>query len=394
MTERCYDVVVVGARAAVAGLPGAGITDFEVLDPEVTSSVFDDDTATWTLSTGRGETCRARVVIAYELPSVPWTPNLLGRNDFRGVSFHAAAPDPDFDAADRRIAVIGADATAGRLVGPLTKSAESVKVFPFPPRRVMAKPPRARRYLRRQPELVTSPIDAVTASGIRTADGIRHEIDTIIYGTGFAVPAQFPDDTLRGARGLTLRQAWRDGMEPYFGIAVHGFPNYFMLSGPDLELALHRVVKCIKLGYGHTRIEVRRSSQQVFNERVHLRAPSPHPPTSAFDLSSVGEHDEGYDGVATLTVADTSQQVRVRLAGHIEPIDGQYHWQGTVFGHLSADLARARSVTLTVGERSAPARIVEATPQGTHSITGVGAPPFALADAAFGLAASRETRVG
>ena len=125
---------------------------------------------------------------------------------------------------------------------------------------------------------------------------------------------------------------------------------------------------------GDTRIEVRRSSQQVFNERVHLHGPSPRLAASAFDLaSSIGVHDDIYDGPATLTVAEVGRQVRVRLTG-------QYHWQGTIFGQLPADLTRARTVTMAAGDHSASAGITEATPQGTHSIAGVGAPPFALAD--------------
>jgi hypothetical protein len=102
---------------------------------------------------------------------------------------------------------------------------------------------------------------------------------------------------------------------------------------------------------------------------------------SAFDLSSPGGvHDDTYDGPAILTGAETNQQVRVRLSGHIEPIDGQYHWQGTVFDPIPDDLVRARTVTVAVDGRSASARITEKTPQNTHSIAGVGAPPFALAD--------------
>ena len=87
------------------------------------------------------------------------------------------------------------------------------------------------------------------------------------------------------------------------------------------------------------------------------------------------------DGVATLTIAGTCHPVRVRLAGHLDPIDGHYHWQGTVFSSpaqpLPAEtLKRERTVTVTVGERSAPARIIEQTPWGTHSVAGVGAPPY------------------
>jgi cation diffusion facilitator CzcD-associated flavoprotein CzcO len=144
------------------------------------------------------------------------------------------------------------------------------------------------------------------------------------------------------------------------------------------------VLQCLTLmtHTASTRIEVRRSNQQVFNERVYLRHASRRFAASAFDLSSSTDvRDDAYDGMATLTVADTCRQVRVRLTGHVDPIDGQYHWQGTVFDQLPADLlTRVRAVTIAVGARSASARITEETAQGTHSIAGVGAPPFALAD--------------
>ena len=364
------DVIVVGGD--LVGLP--------TLDDQVLSSVFDDENNCWTLTAAAGKTSQAQVVVTCRSPLVPWIPNLLGRNDFRGLSFHAATPDPAFDPTAQRIAVLGADATAGRLIGRLTRPAASVTVFPLPPRRVVAQTRRARRYLRRQAEVVASPVDAITASGIRTADGLHHDVDTIIYGTGFAVPDQTP--ALAGAGGLTLRQAWHDGMEPYLGVALHGFPNYFLLGGPDVAAASRYILECLRLMDGHTRIEARRSSQQVFNERVHLHGPPAHLTASAFDLSSpIGVRDEIYDGPATLTLADVGQQVRVRLTGHVDPIDGQYHWQGTVFDKLPKEpLKRNRAVDLAVGDRSVPARITEETPQGTHSIAGVGAPPFALTD--------------
>jgi cation diffusion facilitator CzcD-associated flavoprotein CzcO len=364
-----HDVVVVGGK--VAG--------FTTLERPLISAMFDDDTDAWTLTTDAGQS-QTRILLAYESPLIPWIPNLSGHSDFRGESFHAAAFAADFDPAAQRIAVVGADAGAGRLIGKLTRSGATVTVFPLPPRRVVRPTRGVRGYLRRQPELVTSPVDAVTASGIRTADGALHEVDTIIFGTGFAASAERP--ALVGAGGLTLQQAWRDGTEPYLGVAMHGFPNYFMLGGPDVDTALRCVTDCLQLLSGHTRIEVRRSSQQVFNERVHSGAPSPRPVASAFDLSSsVGVHDDMYAGPATLTLADTSQQVQVRLAGHVDPIDGQYHWQGTIFDELPTDLmTKTRTVDLAVGEQSASARITEKTPQGTHSIAGVGTPPFGLPD--------------
>lgn len=121
------------------------------------------------------------------------------------------------------------------------------------------------------------------------------------------------------------------------------------------------------------RIEVRRSSQQVFNERAQLKPAQPHRQTGgleAFDLSSAAtEDDQTYDGAATLTLAGARFRVRVRLTGHLDPIDGNYHWQGTVFDSLpETSLTHARAATLTIGGRSAPARITEQTPWGTHSV--------------------------
>ncbi len=408
-------VVVIGAGAAGRGagaqLLAAGITDFVILDKtpqarpdwpaaldghlrpgrEVIAAVFDDNTDTWTLSTDGGQPFRGRIVVAAHRPAyVPWIPDFPGRNDFRGESFHAAAWNPAFDAAGKRIAVVGTDAAAGHHIGRLMHSAASVTVFAHAPRRVVSEVPlrtiRAKRRLsrhtrgkqaRRAPLVAESAIDAVTFSGIRTNDGVDHLADAIIYGTGFAIP----DQMLVGARGLTIQQAWDDGMEPFLGVAVHGFPNYFFTAGPDIGAQIRYVVECLDLmeRTASTRIEVRRSSQQVFNERAQLKPAPPHRAFKAFDLSSSApDADDTYDGAATLEIGGSRHSVHVRLTGHLDPIDGNYHWQGTVLDPLPQDsLTQARAGTLTVGERSAPARIIEQTPWGTHSVAGLGAPPYA-----------------
>ncbi len=378
----------------------AGGTDVAVFSGrDVASSVFDDGTDTWELLTASGETVRADVVIAAdEPPYLPWIPELAGRNDFRGPAFHAAQWDPAFDPAGKRVAVIGTDSAAGYYLRELTERAASVRVFAHPPRRFVPLVPlwttRATGWLRRrrrafheaQRLAVLGPsIEALSPSGIRTRDGGEHRADAIIYGTGFAAP----ESRLVGVGGLAIQQAWRDGMEPFLGVAVHGFPNYFFVAGPDLAAQTRYVVECVGLmkATASSRIEVRRSSQQVFNERAHLNPAEPIPVASAFDLSGIpaagAETKETYDGAATLTVGDACHPVRVRLTGRLDPIDGRYHWQGTVFSSQSDPLPdealkQSRAATLTVGGLSAPARIVEQTPWGTHSIAGVGAPPYAL----------------
>jgi Domain of unknown function (DUF4873) len=90
-----------------------------------------------------------------------------------------------------------------------------------------------------------------------------------------------------------------------------------------------------------------------------------------------------YDGQATIRIDDSDRTVRVRLYGHVDPIDGRYHWQGTVFDSLPEGAKLPRPVTISVGENRTEARITELTPWGTYSVAGVGEPPFALDDIEF-----------
>jgi hypothetical protein len=85
---------------------------------------------------------------------------------------------------------------------------------------------------------------------------------------------------------------------------------------------------------------------------------------------------EVYDGPATLRVADEDHAVRVRLIGHLDPIDGRYHWRGTVFGTLPEDALKRPEALLTANGRTAATRLTERSPQGGYSVTGMGAPPF------------------
>ena len=325
------------------------------------------------LETSEGR-CPSRVIVAADEQNfVPWIPDSLRDNDFRGPTCHSTTWDPAVDPTGKRIAVVGGDAAGGRLIAELTARAAAVQVFGYPPRRIVPvlTRRRARRRAARALNLVTSPIDSLTSTGIRTGDGADHDVDIIVFATGFSVPD-----------GSPLRAAWRDGMEPYAGVAVHGCPNYFWLTGPDHDAQIRHIVECLQLmdRMHATRIEVRRSSQQVFNERVHSRPPRPHPVAHAYDVSSHADRAEhAYEGAATLTINDIHRRVHVRLTGNIDPLDGKYHWQGTVLDPLPSEvLRRTRQVTLDAGARSATARITEQTAQGSHSIAGVGAPPFAL----------------
>ncbi|OBG84129.1 hypothetical protein A5699_28000 [Mycobacterium sp. E802] len=86
--------------------------------------------------------------------------------------------------------------------------------------------------------------------------------------------------------------------------------------------------------------------------------------------------EEMYDGFAILDAGGGDRRVHVRLAGHLVPIDGRFHWRGTILD--APDTLAPGAVRISIGTRTVDARITERTSQGTHSIVGVGEPPFEL----------------
>jgi cation diffusion facilitator CzcD-associated flavoprotein CzcO len=81
--------------------------------------------------------------------------------------------------------------------------------------------------------LETSPIVEFTERGLRTADGTEHEVDTVIYGTGFKAVDFLGSLDVYGRRGRRLHDDWADGAEAYLGTVVPGYPNLFTLYGPN-----------------------------------------------------------------------------------------------------------------------------------------------------------------
>ncbi len=82
-------------------------------------------------------------------------------------------------------------------------------------------------------ELVTAPIEEITPSGIRTADGREIEIDLLILATGFRAHNYMRPMNLRGRDGLDIDDAWAKGPRAYRMTAIPGFPNFFTVLGPN-----------------------------------------------------------------------------------------------------------------------------------------------------------------
>ena len=77
------------------------------------------------------------------------------------------------------------------------------------------------------------PIEEITPTGLRTADGAEYEVDIIVFATGYdAMTGTFFKMDIRGREGRELKEKWSDGPLTYLGLATAGFPNMFMITGP------------------------------------------------------------------------------------------------------------------------------------------------------------------
>jgi cation diffusion facilitator CzcD-associated flavoprotein CzcO len=111
-------------------------------------------------------------------------------------------------------------------------------------------------------DVVTSGVREVRAHSVVDGDGVEHEVDTIIYGTGFHVTDQPIARRLRGADGRLLAEHWAGGMEAYRGTTIEGFPNLFMLVGPNTGLGHNSIIYMIESQVGYVRGALRRARHE------------------------------------------------------------------------------------------------------------------------------------
>ncbi|MCW2867836.1 MAG: putative monooxygenase [Marmoricola sp.] len=91
-------------------------------------------------------------------------------------------------------------------------------------------------------DVVTSGIERVTATGVVDGDGVHHEVDAIIFGTGFKTDGLPLTDRVHGPGGATLAQTWGSSPRAYLGTTVAGFPNLYLMHGPNIGLGHTSVI--------------------------------------------------------------------------------------------------------------------------------------------------------
>ena len=301
----------------------------------VTAAEFDDSKAVWNVALDDGTALQASAIVsAVGQLGRPALPDIAGREEFAGTSWHSGQWNHDVDLAGRRVAVVGTGASAIQFVPEVAKIAGHVDVYQRTAPYVLPKADRPygdaeqslyerlpvvrkadrlriflygellttgfvlspkllagpmqlwRRQLRSQisdpelrakcipdyvmgckrvvfsndwypalarpnVELITDRIDRIVPQGLVTADGTTRAADAIIYGTGFKAVELLAPMSVSGLGGSRLSEAWRGGAQAYLGITVTGFPNFFMLYGPNTNLGGNSIIYMLEgqIGY-------------------------------------------------------------------------------------------------------------------------------------------------
>lgn len=134
-------------------------------------------------------------------------------------------------------------------------------------------------------DLVTEPIAEITPTGVRTADGVDHDVDVIVYACGFHANRYLWPMEIVGRDGAVLAEQWGDRPTALYGIAVPNFPNLFCLYGPGTNLAsggslifhsecqVRYVMGCLEellTGDAHA-MEVRQDAHDDYNARLQAQ---------------------------------------------------------------------------------------------------------------------------
>jgi 4-hydroxyacetophenone monooxygenase len=131
-------------------------------------------------------------------------------------------------------------------------------------------------------QLITTPIREITASGIVMEDGQAHDVDILIYGTGFHASKFLTPMAITGRAGIDLHAQWDGDARAYLGVTVPGFPNLFCLYGPNTNIVINGsivyfsecgvryIVGLVKLLLegGYRALDVRKDVHDEFNELV------------------------------------------------------------------------------------------------------------------------------
>jgi 4-hydroxyacetophenone monooxygenase len=281
-----------GKRVAVVGTGASAVQFIPEIAPDVGELVVFQRTPPWLAPTDdyHAEVEPGLRWLYAHVPSYSeWNRFLIFWKMGDGV-LAGVRVDPEWEPKDHSVSLFN-DILRQLLSGYLTQQFEARpdlldKVLP-------TYPPAAKRLLRDNGvwaatlqrdnvQLITDAIREITPSGVVTTDGVAHDVDVIIYGTGFQASKFLTPMQVTGRDGVDLHEHWKGDARAYLGVTIPGFPNLFCLYGPNTNIVINGsiiyfsecgvryVLGCLRLllDGAHAALDVRKDVHDEFNERV------------------------------------------------------------------------------------------------------------------------------
>lgn len=236
-----HDVDLAGKRVAVIGTGASAIQFVPAIAPEVDRLTLFQRTAAWVVRRTDREYRPIHHALFAHVPGLRLAQRLWVWCFLEFFSLGLTAIPPI-----RRIATwLGTRALRHDVPDPRLR-AKLTPDYPVLCKRVLFSNEYYPALTRPNVDVVTEPIAEVVSEGVRTADGTVHPADVIVYGTGFKGSEFLWPIRIFGRDGAELEKVWAEGARAYLGMTVPGFPNLFLMYGPNTNLGTGSIIYMIE----------------------------------------------------------------------------------------------------------------------------------------------------
>jgi cation diffusion facilitator CzcD-associated flavoprotein CzcO len=236
-----HDYDLRGKRVAVIGTGASAIQFVPEIAPKVAQLDVYQRTAPWVVPKRDREMSDVEKWAFEKLPATHWLrrTGLYWLMESRVVGF---AYQPKVNELIEKVAL----RMLKRAVPDAELRAKLTPTYRFGCKRVLISNDYYPALQRKNVEVVADPIERVTAHGVLTRNGHERMVDALILGTGFKVSEYLSSIEVIGRRGVELNSVWRESLRNYLGITVSGFPNLFLLMGPNTGLGHNSMIFMIE----------------------------------------------------------------------------------------------------------------------------------------------------
>ncbi|MEU7765468.1 NAD(P)/FAD-dependent oxidoreductase [Nocardia sp. NPDC049190] len=303
-----HDVVLTGKRVACIGTGASAIQFIPEIQPEVAHLTLFQRTPAWVVPKFDTEYSPIQHRLFARVPGAL----LIERFGWWSISEFLSLGLVEVPAIARLVTHIASRHLARQVKDPRLRAALAPD-YPVGCKRVLFSNEYYPALTQPNVHVETTAITEITAHGVRTADGVVHDTDVLIYGTGFKGTEFLWPMNIYGSAGRKLSDAWADGAHAYYGISVPNFPNFFVVYGPNTNLGVGSIIYMIESQTRYIRqavqllaerpghcLDVRADREATFNTALQQRlARTPWNFCSSWYRNSAGRITNNWPGSQT-----------------------------------------------------------------------------------------------